>query len=93
MPAHRELAPGTWLWVCEPVVEIADQTEGAVPAYMPGEHPFKDEFGRKYYLPEVAVRGGAETMYPEFQSKVIEGRKSMPPPKPAAPAPAAGGQR
>ena len=90
----RELAAGTWLWVCEPVVEIADQPEGLVPAYLPGEHPFKNEFGTRHYLPEVAVKGGAETMYPEFQGKVIEGRKGMTPPKPPAPpAPAPGGGR
>jgi hypothetical protein len=96
----RELAPGTWIWVCEPVVEIADQPEGLVPAYLPGEHPFQNEFGERHYLPEVAVRGGAETMYPEFQEKVIEGRAKMPPPKPAPPptstipdSPATGGRR
>lgn len=87
----RELTPQTWIWICEPVVEVADRPDGQVPAYMPNEHPFRDEFGEKEYLPESAVRGGAETMYPEFQGKVIEGRKSMPPPKPPAPAPAAGG--
>jgi hypothetical protein len=88
----RELAPQVWLWVCEPVVEIADRPEGEVPAYMPNEHPYKNEFGEQRYLPEVAVRGGAETMYPEFQPAIVEGRKTMTPPKPTtppAPAPAA----
>jgi hypothetical protein len=91
----RELAPGTWIWVCEPVVEIADRPEGEVPAYMPGEHPFRNEFGERHNLPEIAVRGGAETMYPEFQEQVIEGRKKMAPPKAGAPAPQtpAGGRR
>jgi hypothetical protein len=78
----RELPAGNWLWVCEPVVEVAGREEGEVPAYMPNEHPFKDEFGQRHNLPEVAVRGGAETMYPEFQQTVIEARKKMP----AAPA-------
>ncbi len=88
----REVPAGNWLWVCEPVVEIADQPEGLVPAFLPGEHPFKDEFGQRHNLPEIAVRGGPETMYPEFQAKVIEGRKQMPPPKPPAkPAPPAAG--
>jgi len=68
----RELPAQTWLWVCEPVVEIATQEEGAVPAYMPGEHPFMNEFGERHGLPEIAVRGGPETMYPEFQTKVRE---------------------
>jgi len=63
----RELAAGTWLWVCDAVVEIADRPEGDVPSYMPGEHPFKDEFRKRHGLPEIATNGGAATMYPEFQ--------------------------
>jgi hypothetical protein len=85
----RELPAGNWLWVCEAVDEIAGRPEGEVPAYMPGEHPFKNEFGERHYLPEVAVRGGAETMYPEFEARILEGRKSMPPPKPVPTAPGA----
>ena len=30
--SQRELPAGTWLWVCDPVVEIASQEPGAVPA-------------------------------------------------------------
>jgi hypothetical protein len=71
----RELQAGIWLWVCEAVVEVADRPEGEVPAYLPGEHPFQEEFGRKHNLPEIAVRGGPETMYPEFQSKILEALK------------------
>jgi hypothetical protein len=78
--APRELPAGTWLWVCEPVVEIATQTEGEVPAYLPGEHPFKGEFESKYRVPEIAVRGGPETMYPEFQAAVAAERAKMGPP-------------
>src|SRR5262245_39058038 len=76
----RELPAGTWLWVCDPVVEIADRPEGEVPAYLPGEHPFKDEFGRRHQLPEVATNGGAATMYPEFQ-EVLK-KAPLPPPLP-----------
>jgi hypothetical protein len=83
----RELPAQTWLWVCEPVVEIATQTEGDVPSYLPGEHPFKDEFAQRHHLPEFAVRGGPETMYPEFQARLREWLAKNP--RPAAP-PAAG---
>jgi hypothetical protein len=81
----RELPAQTWLWVCDAVVEIADRPEGEVPAYMPGEHPFKDEFAKRHTLPEIAVRGGPETMYPEFQAKVrqaltAEKKPLIPPP-------------
>src|SRR4029453_12175272 len=77
----RELPAQTWLWVCDPVVEIATREAGEVPAYMPDEHPFKDEFARRHQLPEIAVRGGAATMYPEFQEVL----KKNPPPPPLPP--------
>ena len=73
----RELPPGNWIWVCEPVVEVAEIELGTVPAYMPGEHPFKNEFGERHGLPEAAVRGGPETMYPEYR-KVLEGQYQRP---------------
>jgi hypothetical protein len=70
----RELPQTAWLWVCQPVVEIADRPEGDVPAYMPGENPFMDEFRKRHNLPEAATRGGAETMYPEFASTLKQAR-------------------
>ena len=80
---ERDLPAQTWLWVCEPVVEIATQTEGDVPAYLPGEHPFKGEFETKHHLPEFAARGGAETMYPEFKERIREWLVKNPRPAPA----------
>jgi hypothetical protein len=68
--SQRELPPGTWIWVCDPVVEIATQVPGDVPNYLPGEHPFEHEFDDRHNLPPIATRGGAETMYPEFQAKM-----------------------
>jgi hypothetical protein len=79
----RELAAQTWLWVCEPVVEIANRPEGTIPAYMPGEHPFQTEFAQRHRLPMIAVLGGPETMYPEFQ-KAME-KAPVPPPLPPPP--------
>jgi hypothetical protein len=57
------------LYPCSAVVEIADQPRGAVPHYQPGENPFLGEFASEYKLPGEAARGGAATMYPEFQNK------------------------
>jgi hypothetical protein len=79
--SQRELAAGTWLWVCDPVVEIATREEGAVPSYIPGEHPFKTEFAQRHGIPEVATLGGAATMYPEFRDVL----KSAPIPPPLKP--------
>jgi hypothetical protein len=76
--APRLLLERNWLWVCYPVVEIANRPAGDVPAYMPGEHPFKSEFAQRHGVPEIATRGGAETMYPEFQ-KVLEKTPKPPP--------------
>jgi hypothetical protein len=93
----RELAAQTWLWVCEPVVEVP-RPEGEVPAYLPGEHPFKDEFGRRHGIPTVATDGGPETMSPDFQKVLQAAPKPAPLPAPPArgrgaapPAPAGGG--
>src|SRR4029450_2192437 len=86
--SSRELAAQTWLWVCEPVVEIANPPEGTIPGHtpasMPREHPFQTEFAQRHRLPMIAVLGGPETMYPEFQ-KVLE-KATVPPPLPPPPA-------
>ncbi|MEQ1759826.1 MAG: hypothetical protein ABL986_16035 [Vicinamibacterales bacterium] len=71
---QRELPEQNWLWVCQPVVEIAGRSAAAVPAYMPGENPFLVEFRNRFKLPEIATRGGAETTYPEFARK-LEGAR------------------
>ena len=69
----RPLAPAQLLYPCQSVVEIADQPRGAVPHYLPGKNPYLREFGRELKLPEVATRGGAATMYPEFASRLAPG--------------------
>lgn len=66
----RLLPPQQLLYPCTAVVEIADQPRGAVPHYLPGENPFLKEFATANKLPEEATRGGAATMYPEFQAKL-----------------------
>ena len=58
------------IYPCQAVVEIADQPRGAVPHFLPGENPFLKEFGMEFNLPEAAWRGGAATMYPEFQKNL-----------------------
>jgi hypothetical protein len=52
------------------VVEIADQPRGAVPHYLPGQNGFLKEYAAEFKLPDVAVRGGAATMYPEFRANL-----------------------
>jgi len=72
---QQQMAP----WPCESVDEV-DRPAGVVPHHLPGQNPFLDEFGRRYRVPIEATRGGAETMYPEYELKL----KNMPVP-PAVP--------
>jgi hypothetical protein len=41
-----------------------------VPHYLPGENPFINEVSKLYGIPPEAVRGGAETMYPEYRKRI-----------------------
>jgi hypothetical protein len=51
---------------CEPVEEVV-RPRGEVPHHLPGTNPDLAQFPKQYGLPEEAARGGAETMYPEYQ--------------------------
>jgi hypothetical protein len=64
---------------CAPSREI-DHPVGWVPHHLPGTNPWLNDYARKNGFPEAAGRGGAETMYPEYQQKL----DTLPiPPKPA----------
>jgi glyoxylase-like metal-dependent hydrolase (beta-lactamase superfamily II) len=53
---------------CE-VAEEVERPAGSVPHHLPGKNPFLSEFVHRFGLPEMAARGGAETMYPEYMEK------------------------
>ncbi len=59
-----------WLWPCEYVEEISGRAKGEVPHHLPGTNPFLDEHIKRTGAPAAASRGGAETMYPEYQARV-----------------------
>jgi hypothetical protein len=61
----QQIAP----YPCESVVEV-ERKLGDVPNHLPGMNPFLHEFADKYHVPYVATRGGAETMYPEYELKL-----------------------
>jgi hypothetical protein len=63
---------------CEAVTEV-DRPLGVVPNHLIGANPFLHEFSDRWSVPYEATRGGAETMYPEYQKKL----KTMPVPPPA----------
>jgi hypothetical protein len=45
---------------------------GQVQHYLPGQNPNVGEMTRLWGIPEEAVRGGAETMYPEYRERLRE---------------------
>ena len=61
-------------WPCESVDEV-DRPAGQVPAHLPGANTFLNEFPANYGIPPEAARGGAETMYPEYQIKMKNNEK------------------
>jgi hypothetical protein len=63
---------------CIPSVEIAHPKE-YVAYHLPGENKWLAEFATRYGIPLEAARGGADTMYPEYQEKMAA---MPPPPKP-----------
>jgi hypothetical protein len=63
--------PGLQLspFTCTPTVEI-ERPRGQVPHHLPGTNPFLDEFAKRQAIPAAATRGGAETMYPDFLTRL-----------------------
>jgi len=61
----RQLSPN----FCISTVEI-DHPKGWVAYHLPGQNPWLNEYSQRTGIPYEAVRGGAETMYPEYQKKL-----------------------
>jgi hypothetical protein len=55
--------------LCE-IEEETDRPRNSVPHRLPGTMNDSEEFAKKYGLPVEAVRGGAETTYPEYRKKM-----------------------
>jgi hypothetical protein len=62
---------------CIPSVEVP-HPEGFVAYHLPGENRWLTEFASVFGIPVEATRGGAETMYPEYQQRI---EKMPAPPK------------
>jgi hypothetical protein len=61
----RQLSPN----FCISSVEI-DHPKGWMAYHLPGENPWLNEYSQRTGVPYEAVRGGAATMYPEYQKKL-----------------------
>ena len=58
-----------WIYNCEYLMEVP-RSNTQVPHFLPGKHPFIEEFSKKFGLPFGAVFAGAEAMYPEYIPKI-----------------------
>jgi len=54
---------------CRPTVEIV-RPKHEVPHFLPGTNPDLNAAAKRFKVPVIALPGGAETMYPEFQLKL-----------------------
>ena len=74
----------TWT-VCVPLEEGGGRPRGYVPHYLPGTNQYLTEYSTKFRLPFEATRAGAEAMYPEYQSKLRQMLRALPPGGASAP--------
>ena len=61
--------------VCETAAEVPNKPPDYVPHHLPGTNPFLHEVADWYGLPFEGVRGGAETLYPEYRQKMSKPAK------------------
>jgi cyclase len=74
---------------CRPTAEVATgHPNGWVPHHLPGTNTFLDSATKRYGIPPLAARGGAETVYPDFLLKMKTAAASRVPPIPMEPPPA-----
>lgn len=58
--------------LCE-IEEETDRPKNSVPHRLPGTMTDNEQYAKKYNLPVEAVKGGAETMYPDYRKKLKQG--------------------
>jgi len=69
----RQLSPNFCIYSTE-----VDHPKGYVAFHLPGQNPWLHEFAQRFGIPYEATRGGADTMYPDYQKKLA----TMPVPPP-----------
>ena len=62
--------PTEWLYACDDGEQILRQRPDQVPNYLFGKNPYLREHAARFHIPLLATLGGAETMYPEYLSKL-----------------------
>jgi len=55
---------------CMQVQEVPELGHGVVPFYMPGKNPSKDDMSKRFHIPQAAVLGAPQAMYPQYREKI-----------------------
>jgi cyclase len=55
-----------WLYNCEYAMEVP-RDKNTVPHYLPGKNPWAGEFEGRHAMPREGVRGGAESLLPDWK--------------------------
>ena len=53
-----------------PCTVVSENLSGRLAHYLPGKNPYLKEYAEDNGIPYEATRGGAETMYPQFRTKL-----------------------
>src|SRR5437773_5739772 len=62
--------PEAWLYACDDGEQDVGRRDDEIPSYLFGQNPYLREYADKNRIPLAASLGGAETMYPEYITKV-----------------------
>ena len=67
---RSERQPEAWLYACDDGEQDVGRRDDEIPSYLFGQNPYLREYADKNRIPLAASLGGAETMYPEYITKV-----------------------
>ena len=62
--------PEAWLYACDDGEQDVGRRDDEIPSYLFGQNPYLREYADKNRIPLAASLGGAETMYPEYITKL-----------------------
>jgi len=68
--------PDAWLYACDDSEQILGRKNDYVASHLFGQNPYVREYADKNKVPLLGAMGGAETMYPEFLTKVRDAAAS-----------------
>ncbi len=67
---RQPVVPDAWLYACDDSEQILGRKNDYIPSHLFGQNPYVREYAEKNKVPLLGAMGGAETMYPDFLTKV-----------------------